>query len=185
MGVKYSKKAFREALLEAAAETAGDLTNTFFRVVSDEAPVENGHLHQTFAAGLKQANVPEADDAMYSLLSKGSGDAEADSRGSGKMLVSKTGVTITVETSVGFVNVLNDGGLQVPDVGGATGFKVGGTSTEGELYAPRKDDGPVGFLMWTEGGGKHFSQMHTWGPLGFFESAAMSVETQAQSMGLK
>jgi hypothetical protein len=172
-------------IAEAAFSAAGELTRAFFAAVDNDAPVENGHLHQTFGVGLRYADLPEAEPVASSMLSKGSNDPEATSRAYGRTTVEPGGLRVVVGTRVGFVQDLNDGMIFEPDVNGSKGYKEAGAAGVGELYGPRKADGPMGFLMWWSGGGKYFTQMHTWGPLGFFESAEMALESKAREMGMK
>lgn len=183
--VKYDESRFRRNLMSAAKEVAAELTRTFFKEVDISAPVEQGHLHQTLGTGLLKANLPEASDVAQSMLSKGSGDATASSAGYGETSEGTTTLHVVVGTNLGFVNRLDDGDIFVPGVNGSVGFKEGGAATQGELYAPRKDSGPMGFLMWTEGGSRFYSRSVGWGPLGFFSGAAMALESQAQEMGLQ
>ena len=185
MAVKYNKAEFTKSLLVAAYAVSGELTKAFFSAVDNDAPVENGHLHQTLGTALKAADLPETDPVVSSLLSKGSGDKEATDRGYGSTTELPNGVRVVVGTSVGFVSDLNEGALSEPGVYGSPGFKVDGAAGAGELYGQRKSDGPMGFLMWETGGGKFFASAYTWGPLGFFESAEMALESKAREMGLK
>lgn len=183
--LKVPQAAIDQDLLMAAYSAAGELTRTFFRAVENDAPVENGHLHQTFGTALKLADLPETEDVVSQLLAKGSGDPEAIQRGYGSTTQSANGVRVVVGTNVGFVQKLNDGDLIEAGVNGNSGWKVNGQADEGVLYGPRKADGPLGFLMWFTPSGQFFSRMHSWGPLGFFESAEMALEQQAREMGLK
>lgn len=185
MTVKYDKGQIHRDLIQAAYGAAGELTGAFFAAVSNDAPVEDGHLHQTFGIGLRAADLPETEPVVSGLLSKGSGDKEATQRGYGSTTELSNAVQVVVGTSVGFVQDLNDGMIFEPDVNGSKGYKEAGAAGVGELYGPRKADGPMGFLMWWSGGGKYFTQMHTWGPLGFFESAEMALESKAREMGMK
>lgn len=172
-------------IAEAAFSAAGELTRAFFDAVDNDAPVENGHLHQTFGVGLRHADLPEAEPVASSMLAKGSNDPEATSRAYGHTTIEPGGLRVVVGTSVGFVSDLNEGALIEPGVYGSPGFKVDGAAGAGELYGQRKSDGPMGFLMWESGGGKFFASAYTWGPLGFFESAEMALESKAREMGLK
>lgn len=185
MPVKYDVAGLQKNLIDAAKEVAAELTREFFREVDISAPVENGHLHQTLGMGLQRAGLPEANDVVQSMLSKGSGDPVATSAGYGETAIGTTTVQVVIGTTLGFVNRLDDGEIFTPDVYGSRGFKEGGEATQGELYAPRKNDGQMGFLMWTEGGAKHFTRSVGWGPLGFFSGAAFALETKAQEMGLQ
>ena len=183
-GLEYDRQALLRRLITEAQRAAGEVTNEFFRVVDLEAPVEAGHLHETLGTGLNQADLPESNATVSSMLSKGSGDQEASSRGHGNTTVNEASVVVEISTTVGFVPRLNDGGTTVPGVDGSRGKKAGGASTTGQLYAPRTDVG-TGFLMWEDSGGRQFARSVSWGPLGFFESARTAVETFATSVGLE
>ncbi len=180
---KYDKDALRKRLLERARFVAGEVTSTFFDTVSDLAPVEEGHIHETFGKGLQDVSVdlPEVNDTASKMLSKGSGDAEAASRGWGKYQTLTRKVKVSIGTKVGFVKKLDDGETITPgDARGRQGRKEPGT--EGQLYGPRTDQGK-GFLMWQDATGKHFALSVNWGPMGFFEQAAEAARVKANSLG--
>ena len=185
MAAKYDKGSLREKLMGLAEEAADQLTKEFFSVVNDKAPVENGHLHQTLGTALNKVGLPESAVEASTMLSKGSGDPTATQKAFGSLKKSKTQVKVVVGTKVGFVNRLNDGDTVQADVKGATGFKVDRKgASEGILYAPRSKTGPVGYLMWYEGGEKFFTRTTVWQPLGFFEEAAVALRNKAREMGM-
>ena len=184
MSVTYNSQELRNRLMLAAREAAGELTGTFFETVDRLAPVENGHLHQTLGTALSMSGAENTEDVASGMLAKGSGDQTATSLAFGTTQAMSDSVRVTVGTNVGFVSRLNDGDLVEPNVDGADGFKVGGAATMGVLYAPRKDSGPTGFLMWYSGGQPFFTRMAAWEPLGFFEEAAVALRNKATEMGL-
>jgi len=124
VAVKYDKGQIHRDLIQAAYGAAGELTGAFFAAVSNDAPVEDGHLHQTFGIGLRAADLPETEPVVSGLLSKGSGDKEATQRGYGSTTELSNAVQVVVGTSVGFVQDLNDGMIFEPDVNGSKGYKA-------------------------------------------------------------
>lgn len=179
--LQYSKEALRERLLKRAQHIVGEATASFFQSVDKDMPVENGHAHETFGAALLQSGMPEVIQTASEMLSKGSGDPEAASRGSGKTKESRSSFQARISTSVGFVKSLEEGRTITPgDWSGNKGKKEPGT--EGQLYGPRTDYGK-GFLMWVDGGGKQFALSVNWGPMGFFERAAEAARETANNLG--
>jgi len=183
MAVKYDKEEMRLNLMEALWDAAGVLTNEFFTVVDREAPVEDGHLHQTFATALANAGLPEIKATQSSMASKGSGDAEAVAAGYGRAFGSRDSVTVTVGTVLGFVERLNSGGTQEAGVNGNRGYKAEGAATVGQLYAPRLSEGKPGFLMWMDGGTRRYAKSRVIAPNGFFDTAEQAVVSLAKEMG--
>ena len=184
MAVKYDTGVLRQLLIRKAQEASGELTRVFFDHVDKNAPVEGGHLHQTLGTALSMSGAENTEDVASGMLAKGSGDQTATSLAFGTAQAMSDSVRVTVGTNVGFVSRLNDGDLVEPNVDGADGFKVGGAATMGVLYAPRKDSGPTGFLMWYSGGQPFFTRMAAWEPLGFFEEAAVALRNKATEMGM-
>ena len=180
--IKFSKEALKRRLLDRARYVAGQVTASFFDSVSKNMPVENGHAHETLGAGLmKVGELDGVTQVASEMLSRGSGDPEAASRGYGSTKDLSSSVRVTVGTSVGFVKRLDDGQTIVPgDATGSTGKKEPGT--EGQLYGPRTDYGK-GFLMWEDAGGRQYALSANWGPLGFFERAKEAADQTAHNLG--
>jgi len=186
MAVKYSKEEINSDLMEFLWDAAGELTDTFFRVVDKEAPVEDGHLHESFATaldGLIRFKLLHVADTQASMSVKGSNDPEAKRGGTGVAAKFKTGVTVLVRNDLGFVERLNSGGTQEADVTGNQGRKTEGAATVGQLYAPRLSEGREGFLMWMEGGTRRYARSRVIQPHGFFDAAEQAVVTLAKEMG--
>jgi len=183
MAVKYDEEEIRLDLMDFLWDAAGEFTDEFFRVVDREAPVESGHLHQTFATALSNAGLPQTKGTQSAMQSKGSGDKEAIAAGYGRAFGSKDSVTVTVGTDLGFVERLNSGGTQIADVRGDRGVKTEGAATVGQLYAPRLSSGRKGFLMWMDGGTKRYAVSRVIEPHGFFDAAEQAVVTLAKEMG--
>lgn len=183
MAVKYDEEELRLELMDFLWDAAGEFTDEFFRVVDQEAPVEDGHLHQTFATALSHVGLPQIKGTQSAMAGKGSGDPEAVAAGYGRSVGAKDSVTITVGTVLGFVDRLNSGGTQDAGVDGNRGFKAEGAATVGQLYAPRLSDGKVGFLMWMDGGTRRYARSRVITPHGFFDTAEQAVVTLAKEMG--
>jgi len=182
MAVKYDEEEIRLDLMDFLWDAAGELTDTFFRVVDQEAPVEDGHLHQTFATALSNAGLPQTKGTQSAMAGKGSGDDEAVAAGYGRAFGAQTSVTVTVGTDLGFVERLNSGGTQEADVNGNQGRKTEGAATVGQLYAPRSE-GRDGVLVWMDGGTRRYARTRTIQPHGFFDAAEQAVVTLAKEMG--
>lgn len=180
--LKFNKEALRRRLNARARYVAGQVTASFFDSVSKDMPIENGHAHETFGAALMKVSELEGVTQVASeMLSKGSGDPEAASRGYGTTKELSNGMRVTVGTSVGFVAKLESGQTITPgDMSGSTGKKEPGT--EGQLYGPRTDYGK-GFLMWEDAGGRQYALSANWGPLGFFERAKEAADQTAHNLG--
>lgn len=181
--LKFDKDSLRRNLLERAKTVAGAVTAEFFDSVSDNAPVENGHIHETFGQALLKigGEIPGVGETASKMLSKGSGDVEAASRGYGKASTLTKKVKVSIGTKIGFVKKLDDGQtITVGDARGRSGKKD--PDGYGELYGPRSNSG-TGFLMWVDGSGKHFALSVNWGPMGFFERAAEAARVKANSLG--
>lgn len=183
MAVKYDEEELRLELMDFLWDAAGEFTDEFFSVVDREAPVEDGHLHQTFATALSNVGLPQIKGTQSSMQSKGSGDKEAVAAGYGRAFGSKDSVTVTVGTDLGFVERLNSGGTQEADVNGNRGLKAEGAATAGQLYAPRLSDGVRGFLVWMDGGTRRYARSRIITPHGFFDTAEQAVVTLAKEMG--
>jgi len=182
MAVKYDEEEIRLDLMDFLWDAAGEFTDEFFRVVDQEAPVEDGHLHQTFATALSNLGLPQVKGTQSAMAAKGSGDEEAIAGCYGKTVSAQTSITVTVGTDLGFIERLNSGGTQEADVRGNRGPKVEGAATVGQLYAPRLSEGR-GVLMWFEGGVKHYARSRVIQPHGFFDAAEQAVVTLAKEMG--
>ncbi len=183
MAVKYDEEEIRLDLMDFLWDAAGEFTDEFFRVVDQEAPVEGGHLHQTFATALSNVGLPQTKGTQSAMAGKGSGDPEAVAAGYGRAVGAQTSVTVTVGTDLGFVERLNSGGTQEAGVQGDRGFKSEGAATVGQLYAPRLSEGREGFLMWMEGGTRRYARSRVIQPHGFFDAAEQAVVTLAKEMG--
>lgn len=183
MAVKYDEEELRLELMDFLWDAAGEFTDEFFRVVDQEAPVEDGHLHQTFAAGLSRIGLPQIRGTQSSMASKGSGDSNASDGGYGHASGTQTTVNVVVGTDLGFVERLNSGGTQEADVYGNRGYKAEGAATVGQLYAPRLSEGKQGFLMWLDGGTRRYARSRVIAPHGFFDTAEQAVVSLAKEMG--
>lgn len=183
MAVKYDEEELRLELMDFLWDAAGEFTDEFFRVVDQEAPVEDGHLHQTFATALGNVGLPQVKGTQSAMASKGSNDPEAVAAGYGRAVGAKDSVTVTVGTDLGFVERLNSGGTQEADVYGNRGYKAEGAATVGQLYAPRLSEGKQGFLMWLDGGTRRYARSRVIAPHGFFDTAEQAVVSLAKEMG--
>lgn len=183
MAVEYDTEEMRLELMDFLWDAAGELTSEFFSVVAKDAPVEDGHLHQTFATALSHVNLPQTHTVQSVLQSQGSNDPQAIAAGYGRAFGSQKSVTVTVGTNLGFVDTLDSGGTQEAGVNGDRGRKEGGVATTGQLYAPRFSEGRRGVLMWSEGGQRHFAVSRVIMPYGFFDTAEQAVSIFAKEMG--
>lgn len=145
--------AIRQKCSDVVDEAAGIALREVFR----DTPVEDGHAHTAWLSGGTEAIGGAAQHALVeSGVSPGvlSHDRLATANGNGKKTVGKLRADVVIENGLGFVKILEYGGVLRPiGPGGRKINPVMRPPMVGPLYGPRSSAGR-GMLVWTTPSGE-------------------------------